>query len=661
LKTDFRTDDLFVEAQRAALKQVAPGSGLLVDAQEFHASPDGFTAVFAGAMYEKLEGTAKTKICTIDLESGAIHIRTMGSGTDRLPRFSPSGETIAFLSDRSGPAGNFQLYFMDAKTWLSRPGPAVDGFIESIEWSSDGRRLLLSVAGAGADLSGAQGGLKVNLQAGDAESWMPSIDCGVGETQWRTAWLLDSAADKLQRISPAGMNIWECVWCGPDTIAAIVSDSPDEASWYRATVKQIGLDGAARTIHVPRDQLGWIAASTTGNAVAVVEAICSDRTIVAGDIVVLRDNVAPARVTAQGVDVSHLRFTGASKIAFAGHRSFETVLGEIDAADLSCGILWSDSCSTWNFRYPDVAPLPDGKGFIATLEAFDSQPAIHVLGAGCTQRRLATIGSDDVAHEVTELVHSVEAIHWHAPDGLEIHGWLIRPRTANGPMPLVMEIHGGPVWQWRARWLGGSVLRRMLLRRGYSLFLPNPRGSSGRGQAYAERVFGDMGGADTHDYLSGVEHLVRTGVADPANLFVTGGSYGGFMSSWLITQDTRFAAAVPVAPVTNWFSEHLVCHIPYFCTLFLKDELTNPAGKYFSRSPVFQARNVKTPTLSIAGALDRNTPPTQAVEFHHALLENGVESVLAIYPCEGHGVRTYPGIIDFSARVVDWFERHRRS
>jgi dipeptidyl aminopeptidase/acylaminoacyl peptidase len=168
-----------------------------------------------------------------------------------------------------------------------------------------------------------------------------------------------------------------------------------------------------------------------------------------------------------------------------------------------------------------------------------------------------------------------------------------------------------------------------------------------------------MGGADTHDYLSGVDHLVRTGVADPGNLFVTGGSYGGFMSSWLVTQDTRFAAAVPVAPVTNWFSEHLVCHIPYFCTLFLKDELTNPSGKYFSRSPALQARNVKTPTLSIAGALDRNTPPTQAVEFHHALLENGVESVLAIYPCEGHGVRAYPAIIDFSARVVDWFERHR--
>jgi dipeptidyl aminopeptidase/acylaminoacyl peptidase len=132
------------------------------------------------------------------------------------------------------------------------------------------------------------------------------------------------------------------------------------------------------------------------------------------------------------------------------------------------------------------------------------------------------------------------------------------------------------------------------------------------------------------------------------------------MSSWLVTQDTRFAAAVPVAPVTDWTSEHLLCHIPYFCRIFLDDDLRNPGGKYFTRSPIHHAQKVTTPTLNIAGLLDRNTPPAQAVEFHHALLEQGVKSALVLYPQEGHGVRSYPAAIDYAARVIGWFDEHRR-
>jgi len=127
-----------------------------------------------------------------------------------------------------------------------------------------------------------------------------------------------------------------------------------------------------------------------------------------------------------------------------------------------------------------------------------------------------------------------------------------------------------------------------------------------------------------------------------------------------VTQDHRFAAAVPVSPVTNWYSEHLTCHIPHFCPLFLADNMLEPGSRYFSRSPVFFASNVTTPVLNIAGAMDRNTPPGQALEFHHALLEHGRKSVLLTYPKEGHGVRTYPALFDFTARVVGWFDEHRR-
>src|SRR4030095_13877639 len=112
-------------------------------------------------------------------------------------------------------------------------------------------------------------------------------------------------------------------------------------------------------------------------------------------------------------------------------------------------------------------------------------------------------------------------------------------------------------------------------------------------------------------------------------------------------QASRFAAAVPISPVTNQVTEHLVSNIPHFVKLFLADTYTNPTGKYFQRSPVMHASRTKTPTLSICGALERCTPPEEAMQFHHALLESAVKSVLVTYPEEGHGIRSFPAAIDY--------------
>jgi len=196
----------------------------------------------------------------------------------------------------------------------------------------------------------------------------------------------------------------------------------------------------------------------------------------------------------------------------------------------------------------------------------------------------------------------------------------------------------------------------MLLRHGYAVFFPNPRGSTGRGQAFARYVLGEMGGDDTYDLLSGLDHLVERGVADPLRLGVTGFSYGGFMTSWLVTQDSRFAAAVAVGPLTNHVTARLLSFIPQFIDLFLADTYTTAGGKYFCRSPVMQAGRVATPTLSICGALDRCTPPVEAAQFHNALLEHGAKSVLITYPQEGHGIRKWPAAIDCTARILAWFQ-----
>ena len=190
------------------------------------------------------------------------------------------------------------------------------------------------------------------------------------------------------------------------------------------------------------------------------------------------------------------------------------------------------------------------------------------------------------------------------------------------------------------------------------MFEPNVRGSTGRGREFAGLVVGDMGGGDVGDMLSGLDHLVATGLADPERLGILGLSYGGFMACWLPTQDTRFKAAVALSPVTDWYSERFGSNLGAWVGDFLDGEPKPAGGQYYDRSPVLFARADRTPTLLTAGMLDRATPPGQAIEFHNALAEQGVASDVVVYPGEGHGVHSFPALIDCTTRIVAWFERH---
>jgi dipeptidyl aminopeptidase/acylaminoacyl peptidase len=167
----------------------------------------------------------------------------------------------------------------------------------------------------------------------------------------------------------------------------------------------------------------------------------------------------------------------------------------------------------------------------------------------------------------------------------------------------------------------------------------------------AGAVVGDMGGADAVDITSGVEALIADGTADPARIGVMGGSYGGFLSAWLITQSELFAAAVPMFPVTDWTQQHGISCIPGWDALFLAP------GQDVDRSPLAHAAKARTPALFLAGALDRATPAGQALSMHRALVEQGVPSECVTYPEEGHGTKNLSATIDAAARVSDWFTR----
>jgi dipeptidyl aminopeptidase/acylaminoacyl peptidase len=653
MKRDMRTSDIFHEARRIFEQVYRPAENFVSDIADIQLSTDVTRVLFTGTVVEDLNQPASTRICEYDLVEDSIRIVTSGPNCDRHARIAPDRTTIAFVSDRDR-LFDFQLFYLDPRSMSVTAGPKVEGWVEYCEWSPDGRRILLGVAGHGAELSSGQGAYKTAEIASDAPGWMPHVIGQPTDAMRRTAWIVDVATGGLSCASGAE-NIWEATWCGNHRLAVVSSREPGEGAWYAAGLSIIDLaTGIVAPVYQPASQIGLPRSSSSGRYLAFIEAVCSDRGYVAGDLRLcdLRDGTCQLLQTGN-VDTTCIEWRSDKNLLVAGHRGLETVVCSIDADDGRVNELWQSTEVTTAQIYATVLGLEQPDDFAFVCETFVDRPRIATVRGGALQVAPAMPGkacpSDACAGAL--------AVRWQAPDGLEIEGWLLKPH-GQPPYATILEVHGGPVLHWRPYWLGRSTAAVMLLRRGYAIFLPNPRGSSGRGQAFAAQVVGDVGGADTDDFLSGIDYLVNSGTADPSRLGVTGLSYGGFMTCWLTTRDNRFGAAISVGPATNHVSHHLLGNIPQFDSLFLQDHYTNLSGSYYTRSPLLQAHRSKTPTLLVCGDLDRCTPPEEAMQFHNALLENGVMSFVVRYPQEGHGVHAIPAAIDFAARSVVWFESH---
>ena len=409
-------------------------------------------------------------------------------------------------------------------------------------------------------------------------------------------------------------------------------------------------------------QLGLPAGTPDGTRAAVVEAVCSDRLIVAGDLILL-DLVAGTRcaVDTAGTDVTAVQWIDGTRLGYAGQRHLDCVAGLVEAgsgslpAALAAKELAASAQSWASWFYPGGAFTADGR-VVLVRDDYDQPQQVAIVGPG-TDEVLASL-----AHPGTDYLRSVAGsatnVSWDAPDGTSIEGILCTP-AGSGPFPLVLNVHGGPVGAYQRGWSMRDPAVPLLVSRGYAVLHPNPRGSSGRGREFAAAVVGDMGGADTWDYLSGIDAMVERGIADPARIGTMGVSYGGFMSAWLVTQDQRFRAAVAGSPVTEWYSFTFTTNIPGWGLWFLDHADPEDTGnQVHTRSPVLHASKARTPTLLTAGARDRCTPAGQAREFYQALTGRGVDSELVIYPEEGHGVGRFPALTDYLTRLVSWFGKY---
>ena len=292
--------------------------------------------------------------------------------------------------------------------------------------------------------------------------------------------------------------------------------------------------------------------------------------------------------------------------------------------------------------------------------AFSSQwpsdpPEIFSVDAlGSSPRRVSNVNADLRAVRLAPVRRTSHA----ADDGRRIESFLVYPpRHVKGhPAPTVLEIHGGPHgWHPQTGLLG---LYQALASAGFVVVLPNPRGSHGYGEDFSRACVGDWGGADFRDLMGVVDKLVATGVSDPKRLYVTGYSYGGFMSSWAVGHTDRFAAACVAAPVINLASLWGTTDIPDFAERELGGLPWEQPEAYAEHSPVSFVSRVTTPVQLFHWEGDLRCPIGQGEELFQGLRRLGREAVMVRYPGGFHIVRSSSQMVDYLARHIDWFNSH---
>ena len=258
-------------------------------------------------------------------------------------------------------------------------------------------------------------------------------------------------------------------------------------------------------------------------------------------------------------------------------------------------------------------------------------------------------------------VAQAEEISWASPhDGREIQGWALYPPDfdPNEQYPLILEIHGGPFTAYGPAW---SFELQLMAAEGYVVLYTNPRGSTSYGYEFANLIHHAYPGNDYDDLMGGVDAMIERGFIDEDRLFVTGGSGGGVLTAWIIGNTDRFAASVVAKPVINWASFVLYSDLPqFFYRYWFASPPWEDPEEYWRRSPLSLVGNVTTPTMLMVGGADVRTPRAETEQYYSALRLRGVPTRLVVIPDSFHGIaNSRPSrLLTKVAEILRWFEEY---
>jgi len=622
-------------------------------------SPDGRQL----AWVVHTEGKPAIEVAHAD-GSGA-HQLTMdakpGSCRQEEIAWAPDSRQLAFLSDCGGKAGQLDVYTADVSNGKTRRLADLHGYAHDLSWSMDGRTLaFLYVEGA------------TRRASAVAAAKPASGEVGVEGLEIQRVATVPAAGGVPELLTPVQTYVYEFSW-SPDArrIAYVGAPAPGDNNWWIARLyAQDARAGAAPRVLVdPATERGSLHGlqlalprwSPDGSRLAFIGGLMSDQGATGGDLYAVPAAGGTTINLTPGIHVTPAWFAWTSPTTLLVSQVSN---GQSQLADYTVG---ANRASQQRVHFTVPASIGDGSASMAvSLSADHARIAFAQSSyAGAPEVHAGTLG-EGAPPAVTTINAKLqpswgkaESVEW-THDGRQVQGWLLYPAhyDAAKRYPMIVSVHGGPASALIPRWPGvgyGSVPFSTL---GYFVFMPNPRGSFGQGEAYVQANRKDFGHGDLADILAGVDTIEKKLPVDDKRLGLTGWSYGGFMSMFAPTQTRRFHAVVAGAGISNWqsyYGENLIDQwmIPFFGASVYDD----PAV-YAKSSAINFIKQVRTPTLIVVGDRDAECPAPQSFEYWHALRAQDVPTSLVVYPNEGHHFVDPVHQRDVLQRALEWFGKY---
>jgi dipeptidyl aminopeptidase/acylaminoacyl peptidase len=617
-------------------------------------SPDGkYVAYTIGTA--RMEGENSDYLTHIWLASadGKTNVQyTYGDKSCSNPLFSPDGQSLAFNSSR-GKDGKSQVYIMRLAGGEAEQITMAKNSVINFTWSPDGKRLAFTMT----DTLPA----KEDKEKKEKKDWTVVDDFQKGQLFTVSLIKNDKGEYPLKRLTKGNFHITSFDW-SPDskTIVFAHQSSPMVDYWTDSDISYISADsGAVIPLYTSKGGDSQPLYAPDGQSIAFQSTN--------GSISWMRETyvmVMPAKGGA------------ARKLAATPDQAPNLVTWSADGRNIYVNELYKTSSALYAVPIDGSAVKKLSKkesGLYGSIDMNKKGDVAYVystpsVAADIYATNLAftteTKLSDAHADYMKGKTHAPsEVINWKSKDGkYDIEAILTYPAgyVQGRRYPLILNVHGGPAGTFSQGYTGASSVYpiQAFAQQGYFVLRPNPRGSGGYGADFRRANYRDWGNNDYDDLMAGVDKLIADGKVHADSLCETGWSYGGYMTSMMITKTNRFKAVMAGAPVTNLISFNGTADIPSFLPSYFGGEFWDDVKEYEEHSAMFNIKNAKTPTLVIHGLADDRVPPEQGFQLHRALQRLGVPTKMIAYPRQPHGFTEPKFIQDVGERVIEWFNMY---
>jgi dipeptidyl aminopeptidase/acylaminoacyl peptidase len=609
---------------------LAPNGESIAWEESFHDPKDLLRSPLYEALYVKeIGGSVATR-----LTAG----KPNGYYDEEDPAWSPDGTKIAFFSDARSKE-QMQIFVADAGGQHVRQVGRIIGDVQRLTWSPDGKWLaFLYIAGA-------------RRQAGALAPGARDVGVIGSHFDEQRLTVLDPRTGTMRPVTPSDDYIYEYGW-SPDSraLAITYARGNGDNNWWIARLARVDLQTqASRDLLVPSYQINDPQWSPDGKRIAIIGGIMSDFGSTGGDVYFVDATTGASRDVTPGaaISVQSLRWNGASSLDIVAHIPGAMQLMQLNAASGAIvPLTHSDDEALWSW-----STAKQGAIVALVRTSFERPPEIWA-GAPNALAQITNVNAG-----ATRLNGKAVSLQWKNGDW-HVQGWLIYPLDYDPrrSYPMITIVHGGPSAQSVPSFGNRNV--GALTSQGYFVFMPNPRGSFGRGEAFTRANVKDFGYGDWQDDLAGVDAAIKNAPIDPNRLGLFGWSYGGYMAMWAETQTARFKAIVAGAGIVNWQSYYGQNKIDQWMIPFFGASVYRDPAVYAKSSPITYIEHSKTPVLILQGERDEEVPAPQAFEFWHAMETLGVPTRLVVYADEGHAPQKIADQIDILTQTVDWFNKY---